>query len=95
MSDFTLIFTKHFLRYDKDPQLKNAVQFRLDKIKDNFIIDNRGKKTMIKRLGKYTAVFDDADKIIIVLLVIGGIFSIDSFATVIGALVGKTSASLV
>lgn len=50
---------------------------------------------MIKRLGKYTAVFDDADKIIIVLLVIGGIFSIDSFATVIGALVGKTSASLV
>ena len=95
LSDFTLIFTKHFLRYDKDPQLKNAVQFRLDKIKDNFIIDNRGKKTMIKRLGKYTAVFDDADKIIIVLLVIGGIFSIDSLATVIGALVGKTSASLV
>ena len=48
---------------------------------------------MSKRLSKYIASFDYFDKSLIVLSVTTGSISIASFATVIGAPVGMTSAS--
>ena len=48
---------------------------------------------MSKRLSKYILPFDYFDKSLIVLLVTTGSISIASFATVIGAPVGITSAS--
>ena len=48
---------------------------------------------MRKRLSKYIASFDYFDKSLIVLSVTTGSTAIASFATVIGASVGKTSAS--
>ena len=48
---------------------------------------------MSKRLNKYIASFDYFDKLLIVLSVTTGSISIASFATVIGAPVGITSAS--
>ena len=48
---------------------------------------------MSKRLSKYILSFDYFDKSLIVLLVTTGSISIASFATVIGAPVGITSAS--
>ena len=48
---------------------------------------------MSKRLSKYNLSFDYFDKSLIVLLVTTGSISIASFATVIGAPVGITSAS--
>ena len=48
---------------------------------------------MSKKLSRYIASFDYFDKSLIVLSVITGSISITSFATVIGAPVGITSAS--
>ena len=50
---------------------------------------------MSKRLSKYIASFDYFDKSLIVLSVTTGSISIASFATVIGAPVGITSASFI
>ena len=49
---------------------------------------------MSKKLWKYISFFDYFDKSLIVLSVTGGGISIASFATVIGAPIGITSASL-
>ena len=49
---------------------------------------------MRKRLSKYIASLDYFDKILIVLSATSGSISIASFATVIGTLVGISSASL-
>ena len=49
---------------------------------------------MSKRLSKYIASFDYIDKSLIVLSATSGNISIALFATVIGAPVGKASASL-
>ena len=49
---------------------------------------------MSKRLSKYITSFDYFDKFLIVLSVTSGSISIVSFATVIGAPVGRANASL-
>ena len=49
---------------------------------------------MSKKLSKYISFFDYFDKSLIVLSVISGAVSIASFATIIGASIGITSASL-
>ena len=62
-------------------------------MRDYFIAEIRERELMSKRLSKYIASFDYFDKSLIVLSVTTGSISIASFATVIGAPVGITSAS--
>ena len=51
------------------------------------------RELMSKRLSKYIAFFDYFDKSLIILSVVTGSISIASFAIVIGAPIGITSAS--
>ena len=72
-------------------------QFRLNKIseiEDYFIAEIKERELMSKKLSKYISFFDYFDKSLIVLLVTSGGACIASFATVIGAPIGITSASL-
>ena len=76
--------------------LNDQQHFRVNKIneiKDHFVAEIKERELMSKRLGKYIASFDYFDKSLIVLSVTTGSISIASFATVIGAPVGITSAS--
>ena len=73
----------------------NNQQFRLNKmseIEDYFIADIKERELMSKKLSKYISFFDYFDKSLIVLSVTSGGVSIASFATVIGAPIGITSA---
>ena len=75
----------------------NNQQFRLNKIskiEDYFIAEIKERQLMSKKLSKYISFFDYFDKSLIVLSVTSGGVSIASFATVIGAPIGITSASL-
>ena len=76
--------------------LNDEQHFRLNKIneiKDYFVADIKEGELMSERLSKYIASFDHFDKALIVLFVATGSNFIASFATVIGAPVGKTRAS--
>ena len=78
------------------PNLNNQQQFRLNKIneiKDFYIAEIKQKELMGKILSKYIASFEYFDKSLIVLSVTNGSISVASFATVIGAPAGITSAS--
>ena len=78
------------------PNLNNQQQFRLNKIneiKDFYIAEIKQKELMGKILSKYIASFEYFDKSLIVLSVTTGSISVASFATVIGAPAGTTSAS--
>ena len=75
----------------------NNQQFRLNKIskiEEYFIAEIKERELMCKKLSKYISFFDYFDKSLIVLSVTSGGVSIASFATVIGAPIGITSASL-
>ena len=75
----------------------NNQQLRLNKIseiEDYFIAEIKQRELMTKKLSKYISFFDYFDKSLIVLSVTSGGVSIASFATVIGAPIGITSASL-
>ena len=75
----------------------NNQQFRLYKIneiEDYFIAEIEKGELMIKKLSKYISFFDYFHKSLIVLSVTSGGVSIASFATVVGAPIGITSASL-
>ena len=74
----------------------NDQTFRLNeikKIKDYFIAEIREEELISKRLSKYISSFDYLDKSLIVLSVTSGSISVASFANVIGAPVGKGTAS--
>ena len=76
--------------------LHDQQQFRLNKIneiKDYLVAEIKERELMSKRLSKYFASFDYFDKSLIALSVTTGSISIASFATVIGATAGVTSAS--
>ena len=78
--------------------LNDQQQFRLNKIneiKDYFVAEIKEKELMSKRFSKYIASFDNFDKSLIVLSVTTDSISIASFATVIGAPVGKTSETFI
>ena len=78
------------------PNLNDQQQFRINKIneiKDYLVAGVKERESMSKRLSKYIASFDCFDKSLIVLSGTSGSISIVSFATVIGAPVGITSAS--
>ena len=75
----------------------NNQQFRLNKISEieyYFIAEIKERELMSKKLSKYISFFDYFDKSLIILSVTSGGVSIASFATVIGAPIGITSASL-
>ena len=75
----------------------NNQQFRLNKIseiEDYFITEIKETELMSRKLSKYIYFFDYFYKSLIVLSVTSGALSIASFETVIGILVGITSASL-
>ena len=75
---------------------QNHQQFRLNKISDienYFIVEIKERELMSKKLSKYVSFFDFFDKSLIVLSVTRGGVSIASFATVIGAPIGITTAS--
>ena len=75
----------------------NNQQFRLNKIseiEEYFIAEIKERELMSKKLSKYISFFDYFDKSLIVLSVVSGGSSIASFATVIGAPIGITNASL-
>ena len=84
------------MRHNIHPNLNDQQQFRLNKIneiKDYFVAEIKERELMSKRLSKYIASFDYFDKSLIVLSVTTGSISVASFATVIGAPAGITSAS--
>ena len=80
-----------------DTSSVNNQQFRLNKIseiEDYFIAEIKERELMSKKLSKYISFFDYFDKCLIVLSETSGDVSIASFATVTGAPIGITSASL-
>ena len=73
------------------------IKFRLDeinKIKDHLNAEIKEKKDIVKRISKYIAAFDYADKLFITLSASFGTLSIVSHATVVGIPVGIAGASL-
>ena len=75
----------------------NNQQFRLNKvseIEDYFIAEIKERELMSKKLSKYITFFDYFDKSLFVLSVTTGGVSVASFARVIGAPIGITSANL-
>ena len=65
---------------------------KINEIKDYIVAETKERKLMSKRLHKYIASFDYFDRLSFVLPVTTDGISIASFATVIGAPVGMTSA---
>ena len=77
--------------------LNHQKRFRLNeinKIKDYFNSEIRERKAISKKLSKYIAAFDYADKTFIVLSASFGTLSIVSHTTVAGIPVGLAGASL-
>ena len=77
--------------------LNDQIKFRLNeinKIKDCFEFEIKEREAVIKKLSKYTAALDYADKTLIVLSPTSGGISIISFTDVIGIPAGVISASL-
>ena len=77
--------------------LNDQTKFRLNemnKIKDYFNSEIQERKTLSKKLSKYLATFDYADKIFIVLPTTFGTLSVLSHATVVRIPVGLAGASL-
>ena len=75
----------------------NNKQFMLNEIseiEDYFIAEIKERELMSKKLSKYISFFDYFDKSLIVLSLTSGGVSITSSATVIGAPIGRKSASL-
>ena len=77
--------------------LSEQTKFRLDeisKIENYFIEEINQRKSCSKKLSKYVAVFDYIDQALIVLSTTTGGVSICFFTSIVGALVGISSASL-
>ena len=76
--------------------LSNQQHFRLNKInkmKDYFVAEIKGRELMSKKVSKYIAFCDYFDKSLIVLSATSATISIASFETVIGTPAGIASAS--
>ena len=74
-----------------DSDLSDQTKFRLNEI--NKIKEIQERKIMSKKISKYIAAFDYCDKSLIVLFATSKRISIISFASIIGAPVGRASAS--
>ena len=80
-----------------NPLLNDQAIFRLNeinKIKDYFNLEIKERKTITKKLSKYIAIFDYADRIFITLSASFATLCIVSHAPVVGIPVGITGASL-
>ena len=78
-------------------ELKILTKYRLDeitKIKDHFNAEIKEKKDIVKKISKYIAAFDYADKLFITLSTSFGTLRIVSHATAVGIPVGIAGASL-
>ena len=78
-------------------ELKDLTKYRLDEInniKEYFNTEIKDRKDIIKKISKYIAAFDYADKLFITLSVSFCTLSIASYATVVGIPAGITGASL-
>ena len=78
-------------------ELKDLTKYRLDeinKIKEYFNTEIKERKYIIKKISKYIAAFDYADKLFITLSASFGTLSIASYATVVGIPAGIAGPSL-
>ena len=78
-------------------KLSDQRKFRLyeiKKIENYFINETNERESYSKKLNKYVTIFDYIDKMLIVLSAKTGGISIISFATTIGAPVGKAMQAL-
>ena len=78
-------------------ELNNLTKFRLDeinKIKDYFNAEIKERKDIVKKISKYIAAFDYADKLFITLSASFGTLSIVSHATVVAIPAGIAGTSL-
>ena len=78
------------------PTLTDQIKYRLNeitKIENYFNQEINQKKPCIKKLSKYVTTFDYIDKVLVVLSVTSDGISIISLTSVVGAPVGKASAS--
>ena len=81
---------------NESQNLSDQTKFRLNeinKIKNYFNSEIQERKAISKKLSKYVAAFDYADKSFIVLAASFGTLSIVTHATVVGILVGLAGAS--
>ena len=79
-----------------ETNLSDPTKIRLDKIteiENYFHQEINQRKLCSKKLGKYVPAFDYIDKVLIVLGATNGGVSINSFTSVVGAPVGRASAS--
>ena len=75
-------------------ELKDLTKYRLDeinKIKDYFNAEIKGRKDIVKKISTYIVAFDYADKIFITLSISFGTL----YATIVGIPVGIAEASLI
>ena len=78
-------------------ELKDLTKYRFDeinKIKDYLNSEIKDRKDIIKKISKYIAAFDYADKLFITLSASFGTLSIALYATVVGIPAGIAGASL-
>ena len=78
-------------------ELKDLAKYRLDeinKIKEYFNAEIKERKDIIRKISKYIAAFDYADKVFITLSASFGTLSIASYATVVGIPAGIAEVSL-
>ena len=84
-------------RANEMSELNDLTEFRLDeinKIKDYLNSEIKERKDIIKKIGKYIAAFDYADKLLITLSASFGSLSITSHATIVGIPVGIAGTTL-
>ena len=93
MSNFNLEVCKA----NEISELKDLTKYRLDeinKIKEYFNPEIKGRKDIVKKISKYIVAFDYADKIFITLSTSFGTLSIASYAMVVELPAGIAGASL-
>ena len=78
----------------KDLTAEHVTRYKLDeinKIKDYLNSEIKERKDIIKKISKYIAAFDYADKLFITLSASFGTLSIASYATVVGIPAGEVN----
>ena len=93
MKESNSIETKNLTAIPMNDQTKFRLN-EINKIRDYFNSEMQERKSISKKLSKYIAAFDYADKIFIVFSESFGTLSIVSHATVVGIPVGLAGASL-
>ena len=87
-----------YLKMNNIIELTNVNKYRLDeidKIRDYFNNEIKGRKDIIKKLKKYIVSFDYLDKTFVALSASFGTLSIASYASVVGTPAGIAGSSLI